>query len=161
MKPITLLAISAIAMTCSCNSQKDATPAVVAAPQAQTMGAVSAMPKAVIYKTNGDYNDHVVINLSHDGKRPVSFPAPTDITEASTPLPLKGGWLLDRRGAVGANTVFLTYTYAQYAKLPKAPSIDELMASIMPVAKVTETKVLPIVLSKVIQDPELADPYID
>ena len=42
-------------------------------------------PKAVIYKTNGDYNDNVPVNLNADRTSFVSYPDPSDVSpERST-----------------------------------------------------------------------------
>lgn len=172
MKPLTLIAIATIAMTCSCkssevgqNSQSQtnntAPVAEVKAKEPLTGGKMTALPKAVIYKTNGDYNNNVAINLSSDGKRPVSYPAPTDVNSGSAALPLENGWLLDRRGAIGANTAFLKYTYEEYAKLPQAPTTAEIMQSIIPDAKVTETRVLPILQSQAIANPSELKQYLN
>ena len=99
---------------------------------------VSMIPRAVIYKTNGNYADCVPVTLNADGRSLQSFPGPGDVSPDSRPLPLADGWLLDRRGGIGPNTAFLTYTYAQYAALPAVPSMAELMARINKSARVTE-----------------------
>ena len=96
------------------------------------------IPRAVIYKTNGNYADCVPVTLNADGRSLQSFPGPGDVSPDSRPLPLADGWLLDRRGGIGPNTAFLTYTYAQYAALPAVPSMAELMARINKSARVTE-----------------------
>lgn len=96
------------------------------------------MPKAVIYRTSGDYIDNVPITLSANGKEVVSYPAPTDLTDQSTPVPLIDGWLLDRRG-VSKNSVFTDYTYAQYRQLKQAPTPEELLKHVIEGARVTAT----------------------
>jgi len=100
---------------------------------------VQALPKAVIYKTNVDVADHVAVMLSADGKTLLSFPDPSDITPTSTPLRLDSGWLLDRRGAIGPGTAFLSYTYAQYARMNQAPTPQQILNAIIPGAHVTAT----------------------
>ena len=94
-----------------------------------------------IYKTNGDYADCVPVTLNASGTEVVSFPSPSDLTDA-TPVKLADGYLLDRRG-VGVNTAFTRYTYAEYSKLSQAPSPEELLKSVIPGAKVTEIVEMP------------------
>ena len=64
-----------------------------------------AYPKAVIYKTNGNFSNNVPITLSADSKKLISFPAPSDITEQTAPIKLSQGYWLDRRG-ISPNTAF-------------------------------------------------------
>lgn len=148
-----IMAASALALS-GCKAQQ----AEMAAIQPSQPGVVagkpsSYIPKAVIYRTNGDYSQNVAITLNPARDAVVSYPAPGDVSEASAPVALGDGWLLDRRGGVGLNSAFLTYTYSQYAKLPQAPSTGELMGSILPDARVTEVKTLPITLSQALADP--------
>lgn len=110
-----------------------------------------ALPKAVVYKTNGDYNNNVFINIAGDGHI-LTFPAPTDVDSASCPIVLKDGWLLDRRGGIGSNSVFLNITYSEYHQLPATPSLATLRTLIMPSAKVVEYKNLPINLNEALSD---------
>lgn len=89
---------------------------------------VSALPRAVIYKTTGDYYDNVPVGMDATGTRVVSYPAPSDLIvggQLAKPVRLKDGYLLDRRG-VTERTAFLDYTYEDYAALPAAPSPHEL-----------------------------------
>lgn len=105
-------------------------------------GSSAFMPKARIYKTNGNYRDNVPIILTADGKGIVTYPAPTDIDPSRLPVQLNDGYLLDTRG-IGGNTVFTTYTYEQYSALPEPPSAEELMKSIIPGARITEIRQVP------------------
>lgn len=93
-------------------------------------------PQAIIYQTNVDVFDKVPIVLNTDGSLR-SFPDPADINPRQAPLALVGGWLLDRRGSIGHGTVFLKYTYNEYSSLGEVPSMDELLAAVVPDAKVT------------------------
>lgn len=102
------------------------------------------MPRAVIYRTNGDYNNNVTITVNAAGTAPVSYPGPGDVGEQSVPVVLDGGWLLDRRGGIGAQTRFLTYTYSRYHELPAPPAVETLMESIIPEARVTAAYRLPL-----------------
>jgi len=121
----------------------------------------ASMPKAVIYKMNGDYASLVPVTLDASGQRLLSYPAPTDLTERSTPLAIANGWYLDRRGGVGLGTAFLKYTYSEYMALPSAPSPSSLMADIVPGAKVTEVKVLPMTLNAALADTAALKQYAD
>lgn len=116
-------------------------------------GAVPAfLPRAVIYRTNGDYDDRVPVTLDATRTSIVSYPAPTDVTSASAPLVLADGWLLDRRGGISMNSAFLDWTYAQYAAMSHAPSIAEIMAHIIPEARVTAIRALPLTATGALAD---------
>lgn len=110
------------------------------------------LPRAIVYKTSVDVFDKVplVMNAAHTFL--VSFPAPSDINDSQLPLRLADGWLLDRRGAIGPNTVFTRYTYAEYAALPSAPSLSELMSSVIPDAHVTKAYRLDLTLEQARND---------
>lgn len=88
--------------------------------------------KVVIYKTIRDFSTLVPVLMTADRSRIVSYPAPADVREGKqllTPISLKKGYLLDRRG-INANVVFLKYTYQAYAERAEAPSLSEMMANI-------------------------------
>lgn len=140
--PILLMPLAA------CTSQKDQAVVSAPAPEAVVMGGKtpSASPsKAVamarIYKTDGDYADRVPVTLDSGHKRLVSFPAPSDLA-GGEPLRLSDGFLLDRRG-VSAATAFTRWTYREYAAMESAPAPDEIMAAIIPGARVTEIYQMP------------------
>ncbi len=131
-------------------SKAPATPqpdAVTGATRARVEAAVKAephkyLPRAIIYKTNGDYDDNVAVQIGGGGVI-TSYPAPTDVSPSrSTPLHVAGGYLLDRRG-IGPGTAFLRYTYADYAALPSAPTPQQLRDSIIPGARITAIYSLP------------------
>lgn len=119
-----------------------------------------ALPRAVVYKTNGDYSDHVFVNVGPDG-RLVSYPAPTDVSVSSSALPVGSGWLLDRRGGISEDSRFLKWTYAEYAALPSAPSPSEIIASIILDARVTDVRVLPFSASEAIADPSVVSKALE
>ena len=111
-------------------------------PEMESQQPASFMPKAVIYKTSGDFNENVPVQLGPRGNI-MSYPAPTDVSpERSQPIPLARGFLLDRRG-ISLNTAFTRYTYAQYAALDSVPTQAQLRASIIPDATVTAMYFLP------------------
>lgn len=172
MKMTTLLTIIATAMLLACCSTsrkaQENTISAVAANQESTptptkadrrggfydsapRGASSAMPKAVIYKTNGDYRFNVPVTLNAGRTAIVSYPDPSDISTDMAPLPLADGWLLDRRG-VNSNTAFTTFSYSEYSKLKSVPSPEQLMNSIIPDARVTEVRTLSITTSNAVSD---------
>lgn len=102
------------------------------------------IPRAVVYKTNGDYNNNVTVVVTDNGTGLITYPAPGDVGEQSVPTAVADGWLWDHRGGIGPNTRFLAYTYAEYHALPEAPSVAQLMAAIIPEARVTAAYRLPI-----------------
>lgn len=106
------------------------------------------MPRTVIYKTNGDYNNNVTVVVTPDSKSLVTFPAPGDVGQQSVPVAVADGWLWDRRGGIGPDTRFLTYTYDEYHALQQAPSVDDLMRAIIPEARVTAAYRLPLPIAR-------------
>ncbi|MDE7407040.1 MAG: hypothetical protein K2M76_01360 [Muribaculaceae bacterium] len=110
-------------------------------------GSVSYIPRAVIYKMNGDYADYVPVTLSADGKTIISYPAPSDVSKASRPVKLDDGYWLDHRG-IGEGTCFTSYTYAEYASLKQTPSPSDIMKRLKPEARVTEIVQLPVAVSQ-------------
>lgn len=113
---------------------------------------LALQPRAVIYRTDGDYDDRVPVTLDASRTSIVSYPAPTDVTAASAPLVMADGWLLDRRGGICMNSAFLDWTYAQYAAMPHAPSIAEMMSHIIPEARVTAVRTLPLTATEALAD---------
>jgi len=95
--------------------------------QAQTS---QALPPIVVYKTTKDYSKNVAVTLSEDKTRIVSYPAPTDVSARSYPTALNKGYWLDNRG-ISPNTAFLSITYEEYAKLKRAPKLEELYEMII------------------------------
>ncbi len=128
--------------------QPEAVPAK--APERVVGGEASYIPRALIYRTNGDYADNVPITVNAAGDQVVSFPAPSDLRGA-TPVPLADGWLLDRRG-VSLNTRFTTFTYKEYSEMTSAPSIERLLHSVIPGARVTEVKRLDMTTQQALAD---------
>lgn len=119
---------------------------------------VMAMPRATVFKMNGDYADKVAVTLNPDGTL-AYYPAPTDITKNSSPYPLGDGWYLNRQG-IGQNSVFTSYTFDDYRKLKQAPSHEEIIASIIPGSGVTDFRELPILASDAIKSPQLCKAYL-
>lgn len=108
------------------------------------------MPKARAYRMNGDYADNVPVGTDGAG-RIISFPAPTDVSAASKPVQLAGGWWLDRRG-VGKHTAFTRFTYEEYAAMQQAPSVAQLKEAVIPGARVTVVAELPWTLQDAVAD---------
>ena len=91
-------------------------------------------PDVCIYKMKRDYSHNVPIGMNRERTEIVSYPAPTDLITSGGKLMLpdklhKGFWL-DNRG-IGSNTVFLDYTYEEYAALPEVPTVQVLMTHII------------------------------
>lgn len=128
-----VLAAAAVVIPLSCSSGRQAVDAAGSNPQpvpeqGEERMVVSALPRAVIYKTTGDYYDNVPVTMDATWTRVVSYPAPSDLIvggQLAKPVRLKDGYLLDRRG-VTEHTAFLDYSYEDYAALPAAPSAREL-----------------------------------
>jgi hypothetical protein len=95
-------------------------------------------PHVIVYKTKKDYHNLVPVILSDDKKTIVSYPDPADVQLASVqPVALHKGYWLDKKG-IGKNVAFLKWTYAQYAKLKKVPSAQELYNNITDKDPLTE-----------------------
>ena len=122
-------------------------------------GPLRYLPNATVFRMSGDFADNVAVTLSSSGEL-TYFPAPTDITADSKPISLGDGWWLNCQG-IGPNSVFTKYTFAQYSELPETPSLEQLKNSIIPGAKVTDMKELPIKLSEAQRNPELAKSYLN
>lgn len=152
-----VLALTSCTPNTGANTYSEA--AQYATPQGEQMSQdtqpYAMIPNAVAYKTNGDYINNVTIVLNQDGTLLLSYPAPSDITKNSIPVPLSGGWILDNRGGISHNTAFTTFTWEQYMELPEAPAPYQLLERIIPGAKVTAIEVLPFKFYEV--TPALAD----
>lgn len=93
------------------------------------------MPDApvIIYRTQGNFTDHVAVALDPSEQKIVAYPAPSDIRarlEAVRPTELNDGYLLDNQG-IGIYSAFLGYTFKEYAVLKPAPSAEELWNDIL------------------------------
>ncbi|RDC62141.1 hypothetical protein [Adhaeribacter pallidiroseus] len=93
----------------------------------------SAGPPTIIYKTKQDYTNQVAVILTPDKTSIAAYPHPQDIANKGNqvkPTLLANGYLLDNQG-INPNVAFTSYTFAQYAALPQAPSLEELKNSII------------------------------
>lgn len=106
----------------------------------------SSMPKATAFRMSGDYAQNVAITPGPDGSL-LYYPAPSDVSEQTAPLQLEGGWWLNRQG-ISSASVFTTYTFSDYSKLPVVPSQAQLLEAVIPGAKVTEIVILPYTISE-------------
>ena len=147
-------------VACSAGRSGASSSAGVAAGAGLQRGQSEALPKAVIYRTNGDYDNNVPVNVDDTHKKLLSYPAPSDISKRSVPVDLGEGWLFDRRGGVGINTVFLSYTYDEYSALKSTPSQSELMQAVIPGSAVTQCIVTPVFFSEAVANPEILKNYI-
>ena len=96
-----------------------------------------AAPHVLVYKTKKNYNNKVPVILSEDKSKIISYPDPSDVKNTPLPTKLKNGYLLDNRG-IGANVAYLKMTYAQFAKLHQAPSLDSMYSMIIDKDPLTE-----------------------
>lgn len=151
-----LIVFGAVAFALASCAAKKETPAepemqIVKAPERPVIGGQTyELPRAVIYKMNGDYADNVTVQVDSRGNI-TSYPAPQDVKDMQ-PVALADGWFLTRRG-VNEQTVFTSYTYAEYAALSAAPTLPQLKASILKNAKITEMVTLPVTQSEALADP--------
>lgn len=93
----------------------------------------TVIPAAYIYKTTKDYSHNVPVIMDSSRTRIVSYPAPSDLSDGGKlrlPAPLDNGYWLDNRG-ITPDVAFLSYTYEEYSRLQQAPSMEELLGSIV------------------------------
>lgn len=117
-------------------------------------GTATALPKAIIYRTQHDYSNNVSVTMNTARTEIVSYPAPSDLRRGdgyATPLPLANGYWLDRRG-VNANSVFLDYTFQEYASLEVTPTVAELKEHIIDRQPFTAMYALPLTASTAERD---------
>lgn len=119
---------------------------------------VAYLPNATVFRMSGNYSHNVAITIGENGNLSY-FPAPSDITADSEPISLGDGWWLNCQG-LGPNSVFTKYTFAEYAELTEVPSPSQLKKDIIPGARVTEFKELPIKLTEAMRNPESVKPYL-
>lgn len=158
MKSTLCLLTMSLLMLCGCKSTKPGQ--IVAPPVEIGTGVSAAVPNAVVYRMNGDYADNVPVTLNESRTEIVSWPAPTDINDASAPIKLANGWFLDRRG-IAPTSAFLTYTYKEYRRLGDSVTRDELFKHIIPGAEVTEIRTLPIKLWQAVENPVEASRLVE
>lgn len=158
--PLILLIILGAATACYRKNNNNNTNSylgeiIIPAPNNDVIGsAPRQLPKATAFRIDGDYSNHVAVTLSPDGKL-LYYPAPTDITPNSKPIQLADGWWLNRQGAP-AGSVFLKYTFDEYAALPATPTQQELIKAIIPGARFTDFATLPISMTEAEANPALA-----
>lgn len=107
------------------------------------------IPSATVFKMSGDYANHVAVTLSADGRLQY-YPAPSDISSGSIPMEIADGWYLNRQG-LSANSVFTKWTFEEYKNLGHTPSQEEILKAIIPGARVTEFRKLPVTSAEAAQ----------
>ena len=136
-----LVAGAALVTTASCRTNKAVTLPLVNEERPVEVGqTVGAIPHVIIYKTTRDYSQNVPVTMDAARERIMSYPDPADVRGNCRPQQLDGGFLLDNRG-IGETVAFLSYTYDEYAALPAAPSMQELLAHIVdrhPLAQIVD-----------------------
>ena len=152
---ISFLLVIAVALTgCSkkvSQSSESSTLAPTPAPASMRPKVLNSEPvgmllNASVFKMNGDYADNVAVTMGVDG-RLVYFPSPSDISASSKPVPVGEGWYLNRQG-LGPGSVFTKWTFEEYKALESVPSPAEIIAAIIPGARVTEFETLPVTVSE-------------
>lgn len=117
-----------------------------------------ALPKATAFRMSGDYMNNVAITLNSDGSI-AYYPDPSDLSKSSIPYALADGWYLNRQG-ISANSVFTSYTFEDYMALQQPPSQQELLAAVIPGARVTDFIQLPVNLSEALANPVICIKYL-
>lgn len=147
-KTVFLLPVMAILWGCSHKTSDNTTSSDGDAPVpiAVSLPPAAFMPKATAIKIDSRYADKVAVTLDGSGKLSY-FPAPSDISASSAPLELCGGWWLNRQG-ISENSVFTTYTFAEYAALKEVPSPQQLIQAVIPGSGVEEMMQLPFTISE-------------
>lgn len=170
MKTIkTLTAATTLALLFgACGAKKEAAPTTEPVPEfpaKKTMvwnepeaPQVEARLKATVFRMSGDYADNVAISLNDDGTL-AYYPAPTDLSERSKPMAIGDGWYLNRQG-LGPNSVFTKYTFEEYMALPAPPTRQQLIEAVIPGARVTSFRQLPIPASEALADPNACLKYL-
>jgi hypothetical protein len=100
----------------------------------------SALQPLLVYKTKADYSQKVPVIMDESKTTIVSYPDPHDLRNADgflTPIALKEGYWLDRKG-INGNVAFLNMTYEAYAALNQAPSLEELEKLVLDPNPLTE-----------------------
>ena len=117
-----LIALTIIVLMTACNNQKQT-----------TFNASMATEPFIIYKSKTEYINLVPVTLNSEKTSITSYPAPGDLFrngELALPTQLANGYLVDNRG-IGLSTAFTSFTYEEYSKMQQAPSLEELMNSIV------------------------------
>lgn len=151
----TLIASIAILSGCASSAKQtegEQPPIPISEFEVPTMNNNRQLPKAVVYRTNIPVDNHPAVKLSNSGNELIYFPDPRDIHSNSRPIALADNWLLDRQGGISMNSRFLTFTYDEYAALPKVPAMSEILNSIRNDAQVTDLRILDITLQDAIAD---------
>lgn len=157
MTRLSIILLSAMALTASCSSKKQETVATEHLQLARPVigGTTPAdLPMARAYRMSGDATaDNVPVQVDSKGNI-VSYPAPTDLI-GQEPVALADGYLLDRRG-ISAYTRFTRYTYAEYIALKTPPTPSQLKAAIIPGARPVDIVQLPLTAADAAANPDVA-----
>lgn len=131
---------------------------VMMKPAPRPSSGAAVMPKAVLYKTSGDYLANVPVQLNDDGTL-LSYPSPSDIPAGERPVVLAQGWILNPVG-VSSRSVFTRWSYDAYRALPQAPSPAEVLDSVIPDSKVVATLQAPVTLREALADTAAVNRFI-
>lgn len=133
MKPFLLIVSILIMNSCSSVKNNKITAEAKKADTEKVILNFKEGPQAIIYKTKQNFDKNVPVTLSDDKTKIVAYPHPKDVIiqgELAYPTKLSNGYLLDNKG-ITEHTAFLKFSYQEYSQLEKAPSLDELFASII------------------------------
>lgn len=83
----------------------------------------------VIYRVNGNYNNHIPVGFDEEKNKITSYPAPSDVVvdgNYKKPIELGNNWFLDQIG-VSFNSKFLAVPYEEYAEFEEV-NLEEMKA---------------------------------
>ncbi len=142
LKNITLVAAVAAVGFSGCKTTKTEMPETAPELVRTTLAPsqpVNAIPKAVVYKMEGDAGpENVPVTVNTSTGELISFPGPRDVVDQE-PIALGRGWYLDRRG-INENSRFTRWTYSEYQNLESVPSTAEIKANIIPGARAVDIR---------------------
>jgi hypothetical protein len=96
-----------------------------------------SLPHLLVYKTKGNYNKLVPVELSADKSSVSFYPSPKDVANNPAPVKLKHGYWLSKSG-ISTRTAFLSISIKEYSKLSAPPSRTELFEKIKEKSPLTE-----------------------
>lgn len=120
-----------------------------AGPISSAVPGVSALPRARIYQIEPQWADLVPVAMSNG--RLTSYPAVSDVSEATAPVALADGWWLDRAG-IGPSTRFLRWTRSEYSAMKTTPTPTQIEQAVVGGARVKALVELPMTTSAALAD---------
>lgn len=136
MKVIILILFTSVLI--SCKSQNHTVTANDKKSQSESV--IIDSQSVIVYKTKKNYNNLVPVLLNDDKNEIISYPDQNDLKANGrllTPLSLQNDYLLDNKG-IGKNVAFLNYTYREFFKFEKLPSLKKLDENILDKSPIKE-----------------------